>query len=122
MKAIALITLLASCTLTGCSEIEAFFGGDAIATDTIGFTPSVDFPDRDPSYDGWLPEKTVVSEESLSVLFNHLAFPQSRGAIEGLLGYAFAEGADVAYWQLSGGSELAVFFSEDQATHYTVGY
>jgi hypothetical protein len=122
MKAIALITLLASCALTGCSDIEAFFGGDAIAYDEIGFTPSVDYPSRDTSYDGWLPEQSVVSEETLYTLFNHVAFPQSRSAIEGLLGYAIAEDGNVSYWDLNGGSELAIFFSEDQATHYTVGY
>jgi hypothetical protein len=127
MKGLALAMFVALAT-TSCDEIGNYFDNSAQATDQLGFTPSVTFPDRDHSYDGWQSQQQsgAVSEESLSILFNHLAFPQSRGAVEGLLGYAFAEGDDegydVAYWHLQDGSELAIFFSDDQATHFTVGY
>jgi hypothetical protein len=122
MKGIFLAALLAAAPAS-CIDIEAFFDNSAQADDNTGFTPSAKYPSRDTSYDAWLPKKSVASEESLSILFNHVAFPQSRSAIEGLLGYAIAEEGNVSYWPLSGGSELAVFFSEDdQAVNYTVGY
>ena len=126
MKAMAQLCAITfvAVAASGCNDadIEAFFDNSAIAGDQIGFTPEAKFPSRDPSYDAWLPEKSVVDEAALSTLFNYVAMPQSRSAMEGLLGYAIAEEGDVSYWTLSGGSELAVFFTGDTAYKYTVGY
>ncbi len=111
-----------SCTSEQSAPFRQLLNNEAIATDNIGFIPSADYPHRDTSYDGYLAEITPVSAASLSTLFNHVAMPQSRSAMVGLLGYAIAEDGDVSYWQLEGGSELAVFFSGDTAYSYTVGY
>lgn len=105
------------------ADFQALLDNSAIASDQVGFVPSESFPSRNTKYDGYLPaEKAVVSDAALSTLFNFVAMPQSRSAIRGLLGDEFAEDGDVSYWRLSGGSELAVFFSGDTAYKYTVGY
>ncbi len=106
----------------GSAILNAISGEPATAT-TIGFDPVPNYPSRDQSYDGYLPELPELSQAQLRHFFNDIAMPQSEGAIVGLLGWPTSYDGVYQYWRIEGGSsELAIKIENGRATTYTVGY
>jgi hypothetical protein len=98
------------------------FNASAIADDLdLGFTPSNPFPERDMRYDVMLKESEKVSSETLKTLMNNIKFPQSESALVSLLGYPYSQDGEFSYWEIEGGSEVAIYFSGGQGLWYTVG-
>ncbi|MEL6160124.1 MAG: hypothetical protein AAGJ95_05610 [Cyanobacteria bacterium J06554_11] len=99
--------------------------GASVASGAIahnGFSPVENFPHRDTSYDMYLPAGTgTINNYQFSTLYNHIAFPQSRGALTGLLGHPKAYSGSYDYYSYNG-SEVAVYYTGDTALFFTVGY
>lgn len=98
------------------------FNESAIADDLeLGFYPSNPFPERNMKYDDELKEADKVSGATLRTLMNDIQFPQSEAALTGLLGHPYAEDGGFLYWEIEGGSELAIYFAEGAGQWFTVG-
>ncbi|MBE9064994.1 hypothetical protein [cf. Phormidesmis sp. LEGE 11477] len=97
----------------------------AEATDVaIGFDVDSDFPHRDRTIDGYYTDRQDgLTSAQLTRLFEHIAFPQSRGALIDTFGPPFDAEGDYAYWRIEGGSSyLAIRIVDGTAYSYTVGY
>lgn len=118
--------------VTGCEAFDEFSEDlsnnigqqPAEATNSaVGFDVDNGFPYRDTSVDRYYAIQGALTQQQLSRLFEHVAFPQSRDAVIDLLGTPFDAEGDYAYWKIEGGSsELAVRIVGDTAYSYTVGY
>ena len=87
-----------------------------------GFSPGQDFPRRDTTYDGYLATSAgTISDEQMAKLWNHIAFPQSHGALTNLLGHPVAYSGSYEYYRYNG-SEVAVYYDGGTAFYFTVGY
>lgn len=126
-----LLSLLAV-SLVSCERFDEF--SDALS-DSIGQQPAqadeapiglhIDgsFPSRSTTREEYTKATTEVSEAQLFTLMEHVAFPQSRKALESLLGEPFEEQGNYTYWKIAGGSsEIAVVFIDDVAYSYQFGY
>ena len=105
--------------LAGGEVSERFQQRSAIAAN--GFSPTENFPSRDTTYDGYLPEQGSVDEATFGRLYNHVAFPQSRGALVNLLGWPIAYDGNYNYYKFNS-SEIAIYYTGDTALFFTVGY
>jgi len=119
-------------TLSTCERFDKFSDSlsDSIgqqpaeATDVaVGFDVDNGFPHRDRSIDGYYDtSRGGLSAAQLTRLFEHVAFPQSRGALIDTFGAPFDAEGEYAYWRIEGANNyLAVRIVGDTAYSYTVG-
>jgi hypothetical protein len=88
-----------------------------------GFTGVEHYPSRETSYDSYLAEEPGVDPATFETLYNHIAFPQSRGAMVSLLGWPIAYEGEWDYYRLAGSNdEIAIYYVGDTAAYFTVGY
>lgn len=118
-------------SIAGFAAIALIFGGTpkdaqeptAHAYSGNGFTPAQNYPHRDTTYDEYLPAAPGLDQYTFSTLYNHVAFPQSRSALTGLLGWPVAYDGNFDYYRIDGtGNEVAIYYSGDTALFFTVGY
>lgn len=103
---------LVAVAITGTSTAKAY--------NTSGFWPSESYPTRDKSYDSYI-EAPALDNQTVSRLFHHVAFPQSRGALTGLLGWPVSYSGSYDYYQIEGStSEIAIYYENDTALFFTV--
>ena len=99
----------------------AFVVPKETAIATSGFTAVENFPYRSNTYDHLLPAYAgEIDHYQFSTLWNHVAFPQSRGAMVSLLGWPVAEDGPFDYYRYNG-SEVAVYYTGNTALFFTVG-
>ncbi|MEL6554203.1 MAG: hypothetical protein AAFQ63_12175 [Cyanobacteria bacterium J06621_11] len=87
-----------------------------------GFYTPESFTSRVTTYDEYLPANTgTIDNSQMHTLWNHIAFPQSRSAMTGLLGYPTSWQGEWDYYRYNG-SDVAIYYSGDTALFFTVGY
>lgn len=128
-----LLSLSLAVALASCESFDEFSNSlsDSIgqqpanATDSVvvGFDVENSFPHRDRSIDSYYADRQDgLTSAQLTRLFEHIAFPQSRGALIDAFGAPFDAEGEYAYWRIEGGSNyLAIRIVGDTAYSYTVG-
>lgn len=100
-------------------------GGSAIAATGEGFVATDYFPSHGTQWDGYAHQSVGygVDDATLNRLWNHVAFPQSEGAMVSLLGWPDEWSGHFAIYSRQGrGDKLAVYYLGDQALWFTLGH
>lgn len=103
------------------SAIGVSSSAKAYEYDTSGFWPSEKYPHRNKSYDHLIDDPGLDWDTVHGLTFD-LAFPQSRSALAGYLGYPTAYQGNYDYYRIAGSSsEIAIYYENDLALFFTVG-